>query len=99
MSKRQTHTPSLIGKFFHSFNSSGSLRWQGRVLAEPSPGYFLVQLYDWFMGYANDQMVIPIAHMVGWKFCDDPEDWRDNGGRLAALANVSSSTNPNERSK
>jgi hypothetical protein len=79
MNKRQTHKKhSLIGKFFHSF-IDGKLSWQGVVKAEPVAGYFLVQLYEWLCGHPTDQELVPVAQMVGWRFYDDADDWRDAG--------------------
>lgn len=77
MSKRQTRKKDgLVGKFFHTF-IDGKISWQGVVTAEPAPGYFLVQLFDWFFGKPGDIEIIPISQMVGWTFYNDAEDWRE----------------------
>jgi hypothetical protein len=85
MKKQTPNNDSLIGKYFHSF-SDGNLSWQGVVTAEPAPGYFLVQLFDWFVGSPNDKKIIPIAQMIGWTFYDDADDWREAGDWKAAAA-------------
>ena len=85
MKKQTPNNDSLIGKYFHSF-TDGKLSWQGRITAEPSPGYFLVQLYDWFCGSPNDKELVTVAQMVGWTFYDDADDWREAGDWKAAAA-------------
>jgi len=60
-------TAKLIGKWFHSFDSEGEIKWQGRILAKPD-GMYLVQLYDW--------MIAP-RDMAGWRFYDTAEEMRE----------------------
>jgi hypothetical protein len=81
-------TDSLIGKFFHNF-VCGKISWQGRVTAEPTPGYFLVQLYDWFSGGPTDMEIITIDQMVGWRFYNNADDWREAGDWKAEEARLS----------
>lgn len=84
MKNKQGHKKgSLIGKFFHTFTSEGKIRFQGVVTAEPAHGYFLVQYFDWFIGSRSDKEIIPISQMVGWKFYDDADDWREAGDMKA----------------
>ena len=84
MSKRQTRKKdSLVGKFFHSF-VDGKVSWQGIVNAEPAPGFFLIQLFEWLCGHPSDQEIIPIDQMVGWRFYDDVEDWREAADSLTS---------------
>jgi hypothetical protein len=39
-------TNPLIGKFFHALAKDGKEHYQGHIMAEPHPGYFLVQFFD-----------------------------------------------------
>lgn len=71
---------ALVGKFFHTFTGS-ELCWQGVVTAQPAPGFFLVQLFEWMCGTPSDKQLIPVAQMVGWKFYDNADDWKDAAGR------------------
>jgi hypothetical protein len=73
---KQIDKPSpnvMIGKWFHSFNN-GIVRWQGRILAAPSDGLYLVQLYSWVMGEETDQVLVPLADMKDWSFYSSSED-------------------------
>lgn len=65
---------SLVGSFFLS---SAQLGWQGCVVAEPSPGVYLVETFDWVMGASHDQQLVQLDEMVGWTFYDSA-DWMQN---------------------
>lgn len=64
----------LIGQFFHSLKS-GQICWQGRVISEPMPGVFLVQLYEWAFGEPNVRRMVKAGDMVDWLFYPTAEDW------------------------
>ena len=62
---------SLVGSFFHSRADNG---WQGCVVAEPAPGIFLVQLFEWLIGASGCQQLVPIGEMSkSWRFYDDAD--------------------------
>jgi hypothetical protein len=63
----------LKGKFFHSVED-GCVKWQGRILGSPSPGYYLVQLFEWLMGGPSNQQIIPFEKMRDWYFYDSSEE-------------------------
>lgn len=65
---------SLVGSFFLSDHHRG---WQGCVVAEPAPGVFLVETFDWLLGAPHDQQLVPLAEMAGWTFYDDAT-WMTN---------------------
>ncbi|WP_328645313.1 hypothetical protein OHS58_35015 [Amycolatopsis sp. NBC_00348] len=46
-------------------------------MAEPAPGWFLVELFSWVMGESSDQQLVPIDQMAGWRFYDDAT-WMGN---------------------
>jgi hypothetical protein len=58
----------LVGKWFHSFDHAGNLLWQGTIRAEPNPGYYLVLRYEWLVGMASTEILVPITEMGGWVF-------------------------------
>lgn len=64
---------SLVGSFFHGCKTRA---WQGQVVAEPQPGLYLVELYEWMMGSPNGQKLIPAATMLAedWTFYDTAEE-------------------------
>jgi hypothetical protein len=62
---------SLVGSFFLADNER---QWQGCVVAEPSPGIYLVELFSWLMGESSDQMLVRIGDMLDWQFYDTA-DW------------------------
>jgi hypothetical protein len=88
----------LVGKFFHTF-VDGKLSWQGVVTAEPAPGYFLVRLFEWLCGHPSDEELVPIAQMVGWKFYDSAEDWRDAATIIGQLEERTSTTVKDKKEK
>lgn len=40
-------------------------------MAEPSPGVYLVELFDWVAGGSSAQMLVPIDDMFEWRFYDN----------------------------
>jgi hypothetical protein len=69
---------SLVGSFCHRHEDDGSNVWQGAVVAEPAPGVFLVEWFDWIIGASTYQTLVPIGEMTGdWRFYDSPK-WMAN---------------------
>ena len=66
-----TKTEKLVGKYFHSANENNKVDWQGVVIGEPHPGWYLVQLFDWGSGKPNVQRLVPIEKMTAWLFYPD----------------------------
>jgi hypothetical protein len=73
--KRTLDPSSLVGSFFHSDHKRG---WQGCVVAEPSPGVYLVETFEWLAGSSTSQHLIPLADMKDWTFYDDADWLRNN---------------------
>jgi len=63
----------LVGKYFHSTNETDKIEWQGLVIGEPQPGWYLVQLFEWNSGEPTMQRIAPIDKMIGWLFYPDAE--------------------------
>jgi hypothetical protein len=61
----------LVGKYFHSANETNKIEWQGVVIGEPHPGWYLVQLFEWTSGEPTVQKLVPIEKMIGWLFYPD----------------------------
>ena len=61
---------SLVGSFFHS---DGERQWQGVVVAEPTPGVYLCECFEWAMGEPTHQCLTRIEDMLDWRFYDDAE--------------------------
>ena len=61
----------VVGKYFHSANENNQVEWQGVVIGEPHPGWYLVQLFEWTSGEPSTQRLVPIEKMVGWLFYPD----------------------------
>src|SRR5262245_16334055 len=57
----------LVGRAFHTTlpktNGTGT-RWQGEVIADLGDGYYLAQLFEWFMGSASTQHVFHIGEFA-----------------------------------
>jgi hypothetical protein len=66
----------LLGKWFHAFEEDGSVGWQGQIVAAVKPGLYLAQLYEWMMGTAGRQVLVPVEKMAAWVFYDSSEDMR-----------------------
>lgn len=71
----------LIGRFFHSLHKHEDgcevADWQGRVLAEVSPGVYLVETYSWASGLPYLEYLVPISKMLGWQFYPTSEQMTD----------------------
>lgn len=64
----------LIGQFFHSIGKdTGKIQWQGCIIGNPEPGWYLVQLFEWAMGEPNVRRLVRIEDMEGWLFYPDGE--------------------------
>ena len=61
----------LVGKYFHGANENNKVEWQGVVIGEPNPGWYLVQLFDWATGNPSAQRLVPIEKMNAWLFYPD----------------------------
>jgi hypothetical protein len=66
-----TKTEKLVGKYFHSASENNKVEWQGVVIGEPHPGWYLVQLLEWASGEPSVQRLVPIEKMTGWLFYPD----------------------------
>jgi hypothetical protein len=66
-----TKTEKLVGRYFHSTNGSDKVEWQGVVIGEPHPGWYLVQQLEWASGEPSVQRLVPIEKMIGWLFYPD----------------------------
>lgn len=69
---RPFHDGSLVGSFFHSDHG-----WQGCVVAEVAPQMYLVELFEWIMGFSTVQRLIHLHKMTNWDFYDSA-DWLRN---------------------
>jgi hypothetical protein len=65
---------SLVGSYFHAV---GGEQWQGCVVAEPHPGFYLVELFDWVVGDSSRQRLVKIEDMLTWHFYDNAK-WMNN---------------------
>jgi len=63
----------LVGKYFHSANETNQIEWQGVVIGEPHPGWYLVQLFEWASGDPSVQRLVPIEKMISWVFYPDAD--------------------------
>lgn len=74
MNKKAKVQNGLVGKFFHSYKN-GKISWQGHIIQKLSDTKYLVQLFEWVMGEASDQVIVELDDMKDWKFYDDKESW------------------------
>ena len=64
----------LKGHFFHSYNKDGLVEWQGKVVSNPEPGIYLVQLYEWIVGAESCRKRVNIQDMIQWKFYETAKE-------------------------
>lgn len=76
--QRAGSTPSaMVGCFFHSVNKeTGRVDWQGEILGNPEPGWYLVQLFEWLLGQNSCRMLVKFEDMTGWLFYEDADAMR-----------------------
>jgi len=60
----------LFGLCFHSVES-GKIVWQGQVIGNPEPGWYLVETYSWVDGTGSTQRLVRIEDMREWLFYPD----------------------------
>lgn len=75
LSPTMTRNP-LCGKFFHSIDQDGVVCWQGYVIGEAQPGFFLVQLFEWMMGEPSTCEIVPFEDMLDWFFYQSADEMR-----------------------
>ena len=63
---------SLLDRYFHSVENE-KIGWQGVIVGNPEPGWYLVQLFGWLDGSPNVQRLIKLESMREWLFYDDFE--------------------------
>lgn len=63
----------LVGHWFHSIGSDNQVEWQGVVIENPEPGWYLVQAFDWLAGAPSCQYLVQISDMSKWLFYDNSE--------------------------
>lgn len=68
---------SLLGQCFHTFSENGKLEWQGAVIGNPEPGWYLVQLCEWLFGNASSRRIVRIEEMSKWVFYKDSEQMNE----------------------
>jgi hypothetical protein len=64
---------SLLGQYFHSLNADGKVEWQGTVIGNPEPGWYLVQLFEWMAGEANVRRLFKVEDMANWLFYENAD--------------------------
>ena len=75
----------LVGKCFRSANEINRVEWQGVVIAEPHPGWYLVQLLEWGSDEPTEQRLVPIEKMISWSFYPDTEAMMSGSKRSLSL--------------
>lgn len=68
----------LVGLYFHTFNKLGKpspeyleMHWQGIVVGNPEPEWYLVQLFEWLNGTDSNIQLVTMQDMLEWKFYAD----------------------------
>jgi len=56
--------------FFHSWNASGKIEYQGYIYYLKKDGTGMAQLFEWWMGYKGDTMAFTKAFLERCTFYD-----------------------------
>lgn len=70
----------LVGKFFHRSNpEDGYVDFQGRIVGQLDGGLYVIQFYEWLMGYPNRITTIHSDDFADgtWSFYADAEAMRE----------------------
>ena len=67
---------NLVGHFFHSLTADEQIEWQGVILSRPKPGWYLVQLFEWFMGEPSVRKLVRFEQMSNWFFYATNEEMK-----------------------
>jgi len=71
---------NLEGLYFHTWDTSEKgkreLVYQGHVIEQVEPGYYLVQLYSALTGQPSTQHIYSINAMRNFTFYSSAEDWQ-----------------------
>lgn len=54
----------FIDRGFLTIKPEGDSQYQGRIIAEIGDGFFVAQLYEWFMGVATRQYVYHVSEFA-----------------------------------
>jgi len=66
---------ALVNQFFHSIDPvEKKVHWQGVVVGNPEPGWYLIQLFEWLMGGPSNRALVRIEDMKGWLFYGSAEE-------------------------
>jgi hypothetical protein len=57
----------LVGQWFHSLSPmDNQIQWQGTVLGNPEPGWYLVQIFNWVDDLPSVRHLVRTEDMRGW---------------------------------
>lgn len=76
MAIETTKKNGLEGYYFHSVNANGEIEWQGVVVEEVKPDWFLVRLFNWITGEDDVLELVCFWSMTRWLFYEKSEDMR-----------------------
>jgi hypothetical protein len=74
-----------VGRFFHSFDSGGQMKWQGHILTANGPERWEVELFSWLTGEPNGTETIPVSEMKDWAFYATNQDMLTASGERRDL--------------
>lgn len=70
---KTTPAESLVGHYFHSISKTGKVQWQGIVVGNPEPGWYVLQLFEWLVGEQSVRRLAHLQDMRDWLFYKDRE--------------------------
>lgn len=75
--KKKTDETQLVDLWFHTFDNSGNIEKQGRVIGSATPEVYIIQHYDFVLGDPSHVRLVRLDEMLGWVFYFELDDMRD----------------------
>jgi hypothetical protein len=66
----------IVGMFFHSFDDSGKIKYQGVVTKDLENGSFMVLFFSWLDGSPTNQEITSFETMKDWHFYQTDKEMR-----------------------
>jgi hypothetical protein len=76
---KTTDWTTLKGKFFHTFDEDGYVKYQGQIVDLVGDEIAIVQYYDWVVGAPNLHKAVWVSDVVdgAWALYGNPESWNE----------------------
>lgn len=70
-------TDGMVGWFVHTYDSDGTLHYQGEVAFQVTDDSYMIQWFEFLMGEPSDCTIHHVSEMGHWKFYPKLEWWKE----------------------